>query len=102
MNDKSFFRYLKRPQTPPNSSFQQIIRRSRSLLKKAVRAKDREALDALIVDIEHSIHLASGNLSYLLHSSATTGGTFGKYVSKAMETLTLAETEYQKLAGQQN
>jgi len=82
------------------STFRQISTRSRILLKKAVRSKDREALDALIIDIEYSIQLASGNLSELLHASPLQA--LGKYVSKAMETLSLAEFEYRKLAGSEN
>jgi hypothetical protein len=80
------------------TTFQQLSRRSRYLLKKAVEARDQEALESLILDMEHSIHIASGNLCEILGGAQTGPGSFGKYYSMAAETLFLAEIEYQKLA----
>jgi len=80
-----------------HNPLQQIILKSRSILKRAVRAKDREALDALIIDIEHTMHLAAGNLSELLQGTAANSSILARFFSKATETLTMAETEYEKL-----
>ena len=87
-------RHQKRMRQNP---LQQIILKSRSILKRAVMAKDREALDALIVDIEHTMHLAAGNLSELLQGTTANSSILARFFSKATETLSMAESEYQKL-----
>ncbi|MFA6060668.1 MAG: hypothetical protein WC756_20895 [Taibaiella sp.] len=91
-------RDLQKTRDPVCTTFQQINRRSRYLLYKAVQARDQEALESLILDIEHSIHIASGNLCEILHGAETGSWSFGKYYSMATETLFRAKLEYQKLA----
>jgi hypothetical protein len=76
----------------------EISRHSRHLLKKAVRSKNREALDTLIIDIEHSIHLAAGNFAEIISSPGYKSTSFGKYYTMAIETLSRAEMEYKKLS----
>jgi hypothetical protein len=93
--------FLNCPQTmksAPGKALRQITSKSRTLIKKAVKARDHEALDALILDIEHTVHLAAANLGEILSGTATISKSFGKYYSLAMETLSEAEMEYQKLA----
>lgn len=89
------------PQTmksAPGKALRQITSKSRILIQKAVKARDPEALDALILDIEHTVHLAAANLTEILNASTVISRSFGKYYSLAMETLSHAEIEYQKLA----
>lgn len=84
------------------TNFRQISRRSRHLLKKAVLAQDQEALESLILDMEHSIYIAAGSLCEILQNSQTGSTSFGKYYTMAAETLFRAELEYQKLAERRN
>lgn len=90
-------RDLLKTRDPVCTTFRQINRRSRYLLHKAVQAGDQEALESLILDIEHSIHIASGSLCEILHGAETDSWSFGKYYSMAAETLFQAKLEYQKL-----
>jgi hypothetical protein len=84
------------------TTFQQLSRRSRYLLRKAVLARDQEALESLILDMEHSLQIAAGNLCEILDGAQTGSGSFGKYYSMTTETLFRAELEYQKLAVSRN
>lgn len=91
-------RNLRRTRDTKCIIFRQISRRSRYLFKKAVKARDQEALAALILDMEHSMYIAAGSLFELLHSAHTGCRSFGKYYTMVAETLFLAKLEYQKLA----
>jgi hypothetical protein len=95
--EKPSQRDLQKTRDPVCITFQQINRRSRYRLHKAVQARDQEALESLILDIEHSIHTAAGSLCEILHSAQTNSLSFGKYYSMAAETLLQAKLEYQKL-----
>jgi hypothetical protein len=95
-------RNLRRTRDTKCIIFQQISRRSRYLFKKAVEAQDKEALAALILDMEHSMYIAAGSLFELLHSTHTGCRSFGKYYTMVAETLSLAELEYQKLSERKN
>jgi hypothetical protein len=83
-------------------TFQRISRRSRFLLRKAVLARDQEALESLILDMEHSLQIAAGSLCEILDGAQTGPGSFGKYYTMTAETLFRAELEYQKLAENRN
>jgi hypothetical protein len=84
------------------TNFRQISRRSRYLLKKALLAQDQEALESLILDMEHSIYIAAGSLCEILQNSQADSSSFGKYYTMAAETLFRAELEYQKLSERKN
>ena len=60
-------------------TFRKINQQSRIRLKKAIRARDHDALEAIILDIEHSIQIAAGNLIEILNGSALVSRSFGKY-----------------------
>lgn len=100
--EKLFARSLKRSRAKRLDRFQEISIRSRTLLKKAVRSKDRDALDALIVDIEHSIQLAAGNFAEIISSPDYKSSSFGKYYMMAAAILSRAEMEYRKLSSKKD
>lgn len=90
-------RNLQKTGDPRCITFHQINRRSRYLLHKAIQAQDHEALESLILDIEHSIHIAAGSLCEILQGAQISSWSFGKHCSMAAETLYRAKLEYQKL-----
>lgn len=78
-------------------TFSQISLRSRSLLRKAVREQDAEAIESLILDIEHSIQTLTGSLFEIINGAGKDAGTFGEYYNMAVNTLAWAELEYEKI-----